>query len=70
MTNAETIEVLKALRGLSPDKIVEVRDFALFLRDKYTDETYSDFWTDEDIADFASASSSYFDEVVGEEASS
>lgn len=58
MTNSETIEVINALRGLPPEKVAELRDFALFLRDKYgkpREIQYSDEWSEEDLADASNA---------------
>ncbi len=67
MTVTESIEVIRAMRGLPPEKIDEVKDFVLFLRDKYVDVDYSDEWTDEDMRDFAAASALYFEATLGDE---
>lgn len=56
--------MLRALRGLPPEKQDEIRDFAYFLRDKYgqveaIDE--SNEWSEEDLREFAAASFDYAD---------
>jgi len=56
MIDAQTLEIVNVLKTLPPDRISEVKDFALFLRERYgTTETidYSDEWTDEDLKDFS-----------------
>ncbi|MGQ0543509.1 MAG: hypothetical protein ACT4O9_16960 [Blastocatellia bacterium] len=62
MTNSQTLEVLNVLKGLPSDKIDEVKDFAVFLREKYgTQDTadISDEWSEEDLQEFAMASFEY-----------
>lgn len=62
MTNSETIEVINALRGVPSEKVAELRDFALFLRDKYGnlgEVEYSDEWSDEDFVDASNAAFEY-----------
>lgn len=61
MNDTMTAEILDVINVLPAEKIAEVRDFALYLRDKYVDETYSDEWSDEDIRDFSAASFAYFE---------
>ncbi|CAN5797633.1 hypothetical protein BH20ACI4_BH20ACI4_01220 [soil metagenome] len=66
MTDPQTLEILDVLKSLPSEKIVEVKDFAVFLRDRYgkietIDE--SDEWTDEDLKDVTSASLNYVEEV-------
>ena len=65
MTDTHTHEIIEAVRLLPPDKIAELRDFAFFLRDRYSkpeviDE--SDEWSDEDYKDFSAASFAYFEQ--------
>lgn len=66
MTDTQTLEILDVLKSLPSEKIVEVKDFAVFLRDRYgKSETIdeSDEWTDEDLKDITSASLNYVEEV-------
>jgi hypothetical protein len=65
MNDTKTLEILDALKTLPSEKIAEVRDFAVFLRERYgrseiIDE--SDEWTEEDLRDFSLASFRYFEE--------
>lgn len=60
-----TLEIVKALNALPSEKVAEVRDFVMFLRERYgkpagVDE--NDEWTDEDLLDAANASLNYIDE--------
>jgi hypothetical protein len=62
MTDSQTLEILDVLKSLPPEKVAEVKDFAVFLRERYgksesVDE--SDEWTEEDLQDAANASISY-----------
>lgn len=66
MTDTQTLEILKTLRALPSEKADEVRDFAIFLRERYgrpdvVDE--NDEWFDEDYADasLASVTQSYIE---------
>lgn len=66
MTETKTLEIIETIRSLPSDKIDEVQDFAIFLRERYgkteiVDE--SDEWSEEDLRDITNASMSYFDEV-------
>lgn len=66
MTNAQTLEILEVIKSLPSEKIDEVRDFAVFLRERYgkteiVDE--SDEWTDDDLQDITNASLNYAEEV-------
>ena len=66
MTSLETIEILDVLKTLPSEKVNEVKDFAIFLRERYgkppiIDE--NDEWTDEDLQDVTNASHSYSEEV-------
>jgi hypothetical protein len=62
MTDSQTLEIFDVLKSLPPEKVAEVKDFAVFLRERYgksesVDE--SDEWTEEDLQDAANASISY-----------
>lgn len=71
MTDTQTLEILDALKTLPSEKIDEVKDFAIFLRERYgkaeiVDE--SDEWTDEDLRDITIATLRYADEFENEAA--
>ena len=66
MTDSQTLEIIDVLKSLPSEKIAEVKDFAVFLRERYgKNETIdeSDEWTDEDMQDVSNASLNYADEV-------
>lgn len=66
MTDTQTLEILDVLKSLPSEKVAEVKDFAIFLRERYgKNETIdeSDEWTDEDLRDISNASLNYADEV-------
>lgn len=70
MTDTQTLEILEVIKSLPAEKVDEVKDFAIFLRERYgkteiVDE--SDEWTDEDLKDFALASFRYFEETEQED---
>lgn len=72
MTDTKTLEILEVIKSLPAEKVDEVKDFAVFLRERYgknevVDE--SDEWTDEDLNDFAIASFRYLEETEREEKS-
>lgn len=69
MTNTQTLEILEVIKTLPSEKIDEVKDFAIFLRERYgkseiIDE--SDEWTDEDLNDFSLSSFAYFEQTEQE----
>ncbi len=67
LTRDEAAQIIRALRGLPAERVREVRDFALFLKERSQHpETIdeSDEWTDEDIRDFLKSSSQYAEESV------
>jgi hypothetical protein len=71
MTDTQTLEILEVIKSLPAEKVDEVKDFAIFLRERYgkpeiIDE--SDEWTDEDLRDVTIASLRYADEFEDEEA--
>ncbi|MDQ2747364.1 MAG: hypothetical protein M3T96_08905 [Acidobacteriota bacterium] len=59
MSETQTLEIISAINSLPSEKVDEVRDFVLFLRERYGEKKevkavdYSDEWTDEDLRDFA-----------------
>ncbi len=62
MTETQTLEIVAVLKSLPSEKVAEVRDFAMFLRERYSkpeiiDE--SDEWTDEDLQDVVLTSINY-----------
>lgn len=66
MTETQTTEILEVIKSLPSEKVDEVKDFAIFLRERYgknevVDE--SDEWTDEDLQDVTSSSLNYSEEV-------
>ncbi len=67
MTDTQTLEIVNALRSLPPDKFAEVKDFILFLRDRYSiSETIdeSDAWSAEDLQDVTAASIDYSEKTA------
>jgi hypothetical protein len=65
MTDTQTLEILDVLKSLPSEKVAEVKDFAVFLRERYgKNETTdaSDEWTNEDLRDFSDASMNRADE--------
>ena len=70
MTRTQTLEMLDVVKSLPSERIEEVKDFAIFLRERYgkseiIDE--SDEWTDEDLYDFSAASLAYFEKSEQED---
>lgn len=66
MTETQTLEILEVIKSLPSEKVDEVKDFAIFLRERYgksekIDE--SDEWTDEDLQDISLASFAYAEET-------
>ena len=66
MTETQTLEIVDVLKTLPAEKVDEVKDFAIFLRERYgktesVDE--SDEWTDDDLQDVSNASFNFADEV-------
>lgn len=62
MTDSQTLEILDVLKSLPSEKVAEVKDFAVFLRERYgKSETVdeSDEWSDEDLQDVSNASINY-----------
>jgi hypothetical protein len=70
MTDTQTLEILEVIKSLPSEKVDEVKDFAIFLRDHYAKNEMigeSDEWTEEDLRDFSSASFKYFEESERED---
>ncbi len=70
LTTVEAAEIIQALRDLPAEKVREVRDFALFLKQQSQrglPVNEGDEWTDEDIRDFLSASVEYADRTLPSE---
>ena len=70
LTTVEAVEIIQALRDLPADRVREVRDFALFLKQQSRSAlpvNESDEWTDEDIRDFLVASVEYADRTLPSE---
>jgi len=66
MTDTQTLEIINGLKTLPAEKVDEVKDFVLFLRERYgkseiVDE--SDEWTEEDLQDVTAVSIKYFGEA-------
>ncbi len=59
MTETQTLEIINALNSLPTEKVAEVRDFILFMRERYGKKgavetiDYSDEWTEEDLRDLS-----------------
>ncbi len=59
MSETQTLEIIDALQSLPTEKVAEVRDFVMFLRERYGDKEkagtidYSNEWSDEDLMDFS-----------------
>ncbi len=69
MTETQTIELIDAVKSLPPERIDEVKDFAIFLKERYAKPEIiddSDEWSDEDLRDFTAASLDYFEKCEQE----
>lgn len=69
MTDTQTLEILEVLKTLPSEKVDEVKDFAVFLRERYGRSEIidqSDEWTEEDLRDVTIASLRYADEFEDE----
>lgn len=65
MSEIQTLEIIDVLKSLPSEKLAEVKDFAVFLKERYGDQEIideSDEWTDEDYRDASNASMRYADE--------
>ena len=69
MNHTQTLEILDVLKSLPSEKVTEVRDFALFLRERYGKSEIidaSDEWTEEDLRDVTIVALRYTDEFEEE----
>lgn len=60
-------EVIQTMVKLPPEKVVELQDFARFLKERYGKDhaiDYSTEWTDEDLRDFTAACCDYANETM------
>lgn len=67
LTKRQAEEILRALSALPSEKVAEVQDFILFLREHYGYEKVvdeSDTWTEEDLRDLVAAALNYADETL------
>jgi Protein of unknown function (DUF2281) len=66
MTNTQTLEIVDLLKSLPSEKITEVKDFAMFLREKYKNTEVideSDEWSDQDLQDAVFASTNHAEAI-------
>lgn len=67
MNETQTLEILDVLKNLPSEKVNEVKDFAMFLRERYGENEQnnivdeSDEWSDNDLQDVSLSSISYAD---------
>ena len=67
VTRSQTEEVFRALNALPAEKVAEVQDFILFLKDRHGYEKpidESDTWTDEDLHDLTTAVLNHADLIL------
>jgi len=67
MFDKEQDEIVQALKILPPEKVLGVRDYVAFLKERYGKrpaENESEVWTEEDIQDFSKACWSDAEEAV------
>jgi hypothetical protein len=67
MFTREQSEILQLVQDLPPAQVQAVRDFALFLKERYAKEQRIDessAWSEEDMRDLAAAALVYADEVM------
>ena len=72
LTRERAGEILRTLAALPPDKVAEVQDFALFLRQRCAQEgglDESDTWTEEDLSDLTAAVLAHAEPMLAEDAS-
>ena len=62
-------EIVHALRALPTDKILEVRDYVLFLKNRYgkQEEPEQSDWSESDIQAIRQATLNYWDQLESEE---
>ena len=64
LTRSQAEEIVTALTALPPDKVNEVHDFIVFLKERYGYEPVldeNDEWSDDDIRDLTNAVLSHAD---------
>ncbi len=62
VVNSQVDEITQSLMKLPPEKVAAVKDYVDFLKARYEAENpidESEEWTDEDLRDFAAASTAY-----------
>lgn len=67
LTKSQAEEILRALSTLPSEKVVEVQDFVLFLKEHYGREKTideSNAWTEEDLRDLTTAVLSHADQTI------
>ncbi|MGR3311334.1 MAG: hypothetical protein ACUZ77_11245 [Candidatus Brocadiales bacterium] len=67
LTRGQAEEILRALKTLPSEKVEEVQDFVLFLKQHYVNEKAvdeSDYWTDEDLRDLTTAVLNHADHTI------
>jgi hypothetical protein len=67
LTRTQAEEILRALSALPSEKVAEVRDFILFLKERYGYERTVDestIWTEEDIRDLTAAVLNHADKTL------
>jgi hypothetical protein len=67
LTKKQAEEILRALSTLPSEKVVEVQDFILFLKERYGYEKAvdkSEAWTDEDLHDLTAAVLKHADQTL------
>jgi Protein of unknown function (DUF2281). len=67
LTRRQAEEILRALSTLPSEKVVEVQDFILFLKQRYGYEKAvdeSEAWTEEDLHDLTGAVLNHADQTL------
>lgn len=67
LTKTQATEILQTLQVLPADKVAEVYDYLIFLRERYARARtvdVSDAWSDEDIHDLVMASLAHAERTV------
>ena len=67
MALEEAKEILNVLETLPQDKVIQVRDFVLFLKERYAKDREvdkNDAWTDEDLRDLCISDWKYAEQAV------
>jgi hypothetical protein len=68
LTREQAQEIVHALHGLPADKMLEVKDFILFLKQCYglPPQGYCDDWEEEDVQGLVNASMKHADQTCPE----